>query len=167
MAGIKLQPTHPLAMICRQLAQDNGWGAVSETALNLSRDLFVKNLGRGHSGTFAVHRSLICLLPRDKQLEAAKRLCEDLVNSAEQELVAQSRVSLHQRKPTSISMTELCIAMTELVHIYIDMEDYGVAQELCLSVVQNYKTIPGVNFPDSRAAYAMEDMEMLKGQSAG
>lgn len=162
MAGIKLKSKqHPLAILCRELSEDTECGNASEMALNLTLNMFSERLGRDHSATFAVNRSLISFLRRAKQYDAAKELSEDLIQVTEHALVSRSSVNIHQRKPTSISMTEVCIAMTELVHIYIDMKEYVLAQKLCSSVLQNYQAIQGVNFPDSRAAYAMEDMAEL------
>ncbi|EXJ76995.1 hypothetical protein A1O3_10152 [Capronia epimyces CBS 606.96] len=173
MAAIKLRPTHPFAVVCRTLARgDDEQGAVSETAMNLTLDLFAESLGRGHSGTFAVHRSLVSLMRRDARLDAAKQLAEELVISMEQALVRQcahddddddnnNKQRKKKEKPTCISVTELCVAMTELVHVYMDRREYLVAQRLCQSLIQNYRVVQGPAFPDSRAAYALEDMAEL------
>jgi hypothetical protein len=173
MAAIWLTPRHPLSIVLREISQEDDLGRTSETALILTLDLLVASLGRDHSGTFVVHRSLISLLRRDKRLEEARRYGEELVQVTEQALVSQAQAGLglgfavpipiHMKKPTSISMTELCVAMTELVHIYIDMKEYSVAQGICSSVIQNFSIVQGANFPDSRAAYAMEDMAELCG----
>jgi hypothetical protein len=197
MAEIKLTPMHPLSVVCRELSRStdshNEFGGSEttawETALTLTLDLLTQHLGRDHGGTFAVHRSLVSLLRRDRRLEAARRSCERLVTVTERALISQtlpersgllgqtlgvtpggsvvggggaaSTTDLVRQKPTSISVTELCITMTELVHIDIDLRDYGRAQVLCRQVIENYGVVQGVNFPDSRAAYALEDMAEL------
>ncbi|KAK5453583.1 hypothetical protein LTS15_006769 [Exophiala xenobiotica] len=177
MAAIRLTPRHPLSIVLREISQEDGSGRTSETALILTLDLLITSLGRAHSGTFVVHRSLISLLRRDKRLEEARQHGEELVQVTEQALVSQAQaqaqaglglgfavpIPIHLKKPTGISLTELCLAMTELVHIYIDMKEYSVAQGICSSVIQNFSIVQGVNFPDSRAAYAMEDMAELCG----
>ncbi|KAK5205087.1 hypothetical protein LTR41_009297 [Exophiala xenobiotica] len=185
MAAIRLTPRHPLSIVLREISQEDDLGQTSETALTLTLDLLVASLGRDHSGTFVVHRSLISLLRRDKRLVEARKHGEELVQLTEQALVSQAQaqaqaglglglrlglglefavpIPIQLKKPTSISMTELCLAMTELVHIYIDMKEYSMAQGFCSSVIQNFSIVQGVNFPDSRAAYAMEDMAELCG----
>lgn len=161
MASIKMTPSHPLAILFREIAQEDEFGLTSETAMLLTLNLLRDHLGGDHTGTFTVQRSLISLLRRDQRLEEAKQQSEELVRTTEQALVSQAGLAIQAKKPTSISMTELCIAMTELVHIYIDMKDYVVAKDICDKVIQNYKMIQGPSFPDSRAAYAMEDMAQL------
>jgi hypothetical protein len=179
MAAIRLTPRHPLSIVLREISQEDDLGRTSETALTLTLDLLVASLGRDHSGTFVVHRSLISLLRRDKRLVEARRHGEELVQVTKQALVSQAQaqaqaglglglgfavpIPIQLKKPTSISMTELCLAMTELVHIYIDMKEYSVAQGICSSVIQNFVIVQGGNFPDSRAAYVMEDMAELCG----
>jgi len=165
LATIRLTPRHPLSIVFREISQEDDCGLASETALNLTLDVLMNSLGGDHSATFTVRRSLITLLRRDKRLKEARRYSELLVKVAEQTFVSQAdlAIPIHLKKPTSISMTELCMAMTELVHIYIDMKEYSVAHGICSSVIQNYKIVQGVNFPDSRAAYAMEDMAEICG----
>ncbi|OAL39252.1 hypothetical protein AYO20_01570 [Fonsecaea nubica] len=179
MAAIKLQsPRHPLAVICREMArEDNQLGdaaAVSEAASHLTLEVLTQTVGRHHHATFAVHRSLVSLLRRSKRLDAAKRQGENLVEATEQALsltLALSSSSMdpgqdiyyhhHQHRPTTAVMTDLCIALTELVHVHKDLGQPTVARALCSSVIQNYQLLQGVNFPDTRAAYAMEDMAEL------
>jgi hypothetical protein len=179
MAAIRLTPRHPLSIVLHEISQEDDSGWTSETALTLTLDLLIACLGRDHSGTFVVHRSLISLLRRDKRLLEARQHGEQLVQVAKQALVSQAQaqaqaglglglgfavpIPIQLKKPTGISMTELCLAMTELVHIYTDMKEYPVAQGICSSVIQNFGIVQGVNFPDSRAAYAMEDMAELCG----
>ncbi|EXJ69534.1 uncharacterized protein A1O5_07570 [Cladophialophora psammophila CBS 110553] len=162
MAAIKLKSRHhPLAVVCREIARDNELGEASEAALNLTLALFTQNLGRDHNTTSAVHRSLISLLRRGKRLDAAKQEGENLVQVTEQALLSRSDTDIYQRRPASVVMADLCAALTELVHIHMDMGQHGVARGLCSSVIRNYQTIQGVNFPDTKAAYAMEDMAEL------
>ena len=40
----------------------------------------------------------------------------------------------------------------------MDLEEYGLARNICSTVIQNYKLVQGVSFPDDRAANALEDM---------
>ncbi|KIW13977.1 hypothetical protein PV08_06758 [Exophiala spinifera] len=164
MASIKLTPLHPLAILFREIAQEDEFGFTSETAMLVTLNLLRQHLGGDHTGTFTVQRSLISLLRRDQRLVEAKQQSEELVRTTEQALVSQVGLAIQAKKPTSISMTELCIAMTELVHVYIDMKEYAVAKDICDKVIQNYKMIQGPSFPDSRAAYAMEDMAQLSEQ---
>ncbi|KIW93529.1 uncharacterized protein Z519_06134 [Cladophialophora bantiana CBS 173.52] len=162
MAAIKLKSRHhPLAVVCREIARDNERGEASEAALNLTLALFTQNLGRDHSTTFAAHRSLISLLRRGKRLNAAKQEGENLVQVTEQALLSRSDVNIYQRRPAAVVMVDLCAALTELVHVHMDMGQHDVARRLCSSVIRNYQTIQGVNFPDTKAAYAMEDMAEL------
>ncbi|KIW58873.1 hypothetical protein PV05_03366 [Exophiala xenobiotica] len=168
LATIRLTPRHPLSILFREISQEDDSGLASETALNLTLDMLINSLGGDHSATFTVRRSLIALLRRDKRLQEARQYSELLVKVAEQTLVSQVSqaelaIPIHQKKPTSISMTDLCMAMTELVHIHIDMKEYSVARGICSSVIQKYNIVQGVNFPDSRAAYAMEDMAEICG----
>ena len=162
MAAIKLKSRrHPLVLILQELVWDNDLGEASEVALRFILSLFTQSLGPGNPATFAVHRSLVSLLRRDKRLDAAKREGENLVNAMKQALVVRSNTDIYQRPPASTCMTNLCVALTELIHVLIDMGDYVPARSLCSSVIQNYKTIQGVNYPDSRAAYVMEDVAEL------
>ncbi|OQU98192.1 Clr5 domain-containing protein [Cladophialophora immunda] len=169
MAAIKLKSRqHPLAVICREIARDGALGEASEAASNLTLALCTQTLGRDHGATFAVHRSLISLLRRAKRLDAAKRQGETLVNVTEQALTSslsssssRSSVDIYHRRPAGVVMTDLCTALTELVHVHMDLGQHAVARGLCSSVIQNYQTIQGVHFPDTRAAYAMEDMAEL------
>jgi len=154
MAAIKLSPFHPLSIVCRELARDQNCREMSETALNLTLDLFIKTLGPRHSATFLVHRSLISLSRRGRQLQAAERLAKQLVQATEQAFGSHD-------KPDRDASVELCIAMTELVHVYSDLGNYAMASELCASVISKYQSIQKDRFPDSRAAYAMEDMAEL------
>ncbi|KIX96265.1 uncharacterized protein Z520_08043 [Fonsecaea multimorphosa CBS 102226] len=165
MAAIKLNSRqHPLAVICREMARDNELGEASEAASNLTLALFTQTLGSDHKATFAVHRSLISLLRRAKRLDAAKHQAETLVEATEQALTARSAgmdMDIYHRRPTAVVMTDLCAALTELVHVHMDLGRHAVARALCSSVIKNYQTIQGVHFPDERAAYAMEDMAEL------
>ncbi len=158
LASIKLKCAHhPLAVILRELALDNEYGEASERALSLTLSLFLQTFGTGHSATFAVHRSLVTLLRRDKRLALARQQGEELVDNTQRALF--SGQNLHpQNEAVSLNMVDLCISLTELVHIYMDLGQYGLAKAMCSSVVQNYKLMQGVSFPDDRAAYALEDM---------
>ena len=158
MAGIKLQSAqHPLAVILRELALDNSHGEASEKALDLTLSLFMQNFGTDHSATFAVYRSLITLLRRDKRLDLARQHGEQLVDNTQRALFSRPNLG-YQNKAQSLSMVDLCTALTELIHIYIDLEQYGLAKAIASSVIQNYMLIQGVSFPDDQAAYALEDM---------
>ncbi|KIW74284.1 hypothetical protein Z517_12224 [Fonsecaea pedrosoi CBS 271.37] len=187
MAAIKLQsPQHPLAVICREMAREDnqlgGAAAVSEAASHLTLEVLTQTLGRHHHTTFAVHRSLVSLLRRSKRLDAAKQQGEILVEATEQALSLTLAISSssssstrpdadifyrYQHRPTTAVMTDLCIALTELVHVHKDLGQPTVARALCSSVIQNYQLLQGVNFPDTRAAYAMEDMGELAELSVG
>ncbi|KAJ9614627.1 hypothetical protein H2200_002764 [Cladophialophora chaetospira] len=158
MASIKLKSAqHPLAVILKELSLDNEYGEASEKALNMTLSLLTQNLGTGHSATFAVHRSLITLLRRDRRLALAKQHGEELVETTQ--CVAFSRSNLDIETGTaSLSMTVLCIALTELIHIHMDLGQYALARNLCSTILQNYQLSQGVTYPDDRAAYALEDM---------
>ena len=159
MASIKFQSkNHPLVIVLRELCTDTPHGEASETALNLTLTLFAQILGPDHTATFAVYRSFISLLRRDKRLEQAKQQAECLVETCKQSLVLGSAFGIPQLQRPSIGMIELCIALTELVHTYMDLQEHHLAKSTCGSILHHYKIIQGSDFPNNRAAYAMEDM---------
>ena len=69
-----------------------------------------------------------------------------LVDSYKQTLLFRSALSICQAQRSTVSMNELCIALTELVHTHIDLKDYALAKDVCGSTLYIYKLIQGVNF---------------------
>jgi len=177
LARDRLTATHPIAVICHELQQDSHDREVSERALTYMLDAVQIYGVDGVSGnvSFDLEKTIVALLRRDKDLEAAARKAQVLC------LKALKRLSVCQTAgwytDANRELEQARMAATELSHVRIDQRDgqYDEAIKLSIFVLTGdiqftttddigWRPSP-VDLPefikDKRSVYTLEDLAKI------
>lgn len=170
LSCLKLSPTHPLAVICHELQQDEQSVEVSELALNcmLGTLRATSNLSsQSEAEAFRLECAAVKLTRRDGQLRLAADKARALYDRCLQRL---------GNDDSEQAMQQLRKAATELAHVCMDLRgnSYDEAIDLCLFVLTGMlePTTSISEFPphpsdfasfigDEKSVYTLEDLAKI------
>jgi hypothetical protein len=144
--------THPIYIICNQLAVDGGAREVSQRSMDFMLRLQKRNQSISQGETdegFFTQKALVSLYRRDNDLDAAERLAIDFNETC--------------RRRFGILSHETFAAMMELVYLYTCKGEYTRGAVVCSEALTLRQTILGPAYPDKIAVYAMENMAEVYG----
>lgn len=149
---------HAVTEILKQLYFDKQSRWVTEKALFcLQKTVRDQPRWKRHTSPtveFKIETSMITLLRRDRDFDAAATKAKDLLS-----------LSKNYFLPESAKVRE---ATEELAHVYMDMERLDGARELCIRRIGPYEKEGGAityKFQDSRTMWALEDLAEIERKS--
>ena len=153
LARTHMGASHPITILTRELQKDITYREISERGLAFIKDIFTAFLGLSHTYTFDAERALVRLLRRSGNNDRALDMAQQVFVASRN---ASGDGSLRARK-----------AGRELEHVLMDMNDWGQALEVCMTIVGQSKTMTGIPKPqynDECAVHTMEDIAKIYGQ---
>lgn len=150
--------SHAVTEIVKQLYLDNQSRWVTEKALFcLQKTVRDQPRWKRHTSPtveFEIETSMIALLRKDRDFDAAATKGRDLLSLSENHFLPES--------------AEVREATEALAHVYMDMWRLDGARELCIKRVGPYKKEGGTiiyRFRDSRTMWALEDLAEIERKS--
>ena len=139
-----LGPRHKFSEICQILCTEEGSDEVSITTVQVMLDALEQVLPPEHPEIFDFRRAIIRFHRRNEELLKAEWLSLLLIERSE---------SLHGKNHVNVRL-----AMTEYVYVLKDQNRYDEALNVAEGVLYRGRLDQGLEFPDERSIWAMEDV---------